>query len=141
MEKENTNEIEIRTMFEKSDPAVMQVFAEHLLAVAVEGGIDYWANIIKVDYDDNGYNLVVISEGDAEMQYGLTPNRVIDGFIDLAADAGNTDKMSKSNYERLVQEFKAAMLEKDPENLDLNFDAEDGDCFVQWLVLGQIKYG
>jgi hypothetical protein len=141
------NEVMIRTMFEQSDPAVMLEFAEQILVTAVEGGIDYWAQIHKIEEKDGRYDLVVISdregEGNSEnpMRYGLFPSRIIGGFVDLAAKTENADKMSRNNYERLVRQFKIAMLEKDPENLDCNFDAEDGDCFVQWLIFDKIVYG
>ena len=144
MSKGKKKEVSIQEMFEKSDPAVMREFAEQILAFAAEGGINYWAEIQRIESKDDRYDLVVISDRERHhenpMFYGLFPNRIIGGFVDLATKKENADKMSGEIYERLVENFKTAMLEKDPDNLDCNFDAEEGDRFIQWLILDEIVY-
>lgn len=91
---------------------------DDIMTSALEGGISYWCNQVKVKGNYEGYASDQISKG---------------GVLKLRDDDGKWHILTKAKF------LKGVSLHK---NHDFdNYDATDADSIVQLAIFGELVYG
>lgn len=121
-------------------PVPSNQFLFDLFVTALEGGIDYWANIVTYkpgNGDDlDGFYAMIYEDDDPTNVTRIDWFTIYTGLIRVArGDYNYGGKAPSSNYFQM----KVVQALFDPDSAD--FDASDADNIVQVALFNDIVYG
>lgn len=118
------------------DRDLYREFRRDLLIIAVEGGVNYWANIAEYRHSDPDPHavLVEVAEDGEPRQHRLDLTDIHQAIF--AVVRGDEFGYFPASLRRRLA-FQ--LLNGEPDAGE--FDASDADCIAQVAVLGEIVYG